>query len=177
MRKSEELRDKIKAETKRIWLQEPDELKIQRLGLLINQAGSYDQYFGTWDFANGMMRDLSMYTMYPMLKLFISGKFSLDQMKQMYTEILPVYTEYLRYSGYPTLCKYCREFRSIMDTIETEEEFLEVYKALLMYCNKLAAWVYHYAPWEMMVSFKQKNLEWVNEAKRLIESQKMEDLL
>lgn len=171
MRKSEELKAKIKAETKRIWLQEPDELKIQRLGLLVNHAGSNGQYFGTWDFANGMMRDLSMYTMYPMLRLFVSGQFSLEQMKSMYVEVLPVYTEYLRYSGYPTLCAYCREFRAIMDTIETEEEFIELYKSLLMYCNKLAAWVYHYAPWEMMVSFKQKDLAWVNEAKRLIESQ------
>jgi hypothetical protein len=174
MKQSELLKNKILEETKRIWLKEPDELKIQRMGLLINHAGSYDQYFGTWDFANGMMRDLSMYTMYPMLRLFVSGNFTLDQMKQMYTEILPVYTEYLRYSGYPTLCSYCREFRKIMVDIETEEEFLDVYKALLRYCNKLAAWVYHYAPWESMVSFKQKNEEWIKEAERLIDVQKEE---
>lgn len=171
MEKWMEFRDKISAETKRIWLQEPDELKIQRLGLLKNKAGSYGQYFGTWDFANGMMRDLSMYTMYPIFKLYISGKYSLDQMKDMYTQIIPVYTEYLRYSGYPTLSSYCREFRQLMPEIKDEEQFLEIYKALLMYSNKLAAWVYHYAPWEMGVVYRQKSEGWVEEASRLLKVQ------
>ena len=40
-----------------------------------------------------------------------------------------------------------------------------------MYCNKLTAWMYHYAPWEMAVSFRQKDEAWVNEAKRLLELQ------
>lgn len=166
------LHDDITNETKRIWLQEPDELKIQRLGLLKNKAGSYGQFFGTWDFANGMIRDLSMYTMYPILKLFITGHFTLGQMKEMYTQIVPVYTEYLRYSGYPTLSTYCRRFREeAMPEIYSEEHFIDVYKALLMYCNKLAAWAYHYAPWEMAVSFRQKNEAWVKEALRLLDIQ------
>lgn len=167
----QELKAKIEAETKRIWLEEPDEMKIQRMGLLKNKAGSYGQYFGTWEFANGMMRDLSMYTMYPMLRLFIGGNFSLDQMKEMYTTILPVYTEYLRYSGYPTLSTFCRAYRSAMDSIETQEDFIALFKALLGYCNKLAAWAYHYAPWEMAVSFRQKDEGWVEEARRLLDLQ------
>ena len=164
----QELKARIEAETERIWLTEPDEMKIQRMGLLKNKAGSYGQYFGTWDFANGMMRDLSMYTMYPMLRLFLGGSFSLPQMREMYTAILPVYTEYLRYSGYPTLSAFCREYRAVMDTIETPDEFIDLFKTLLCYCNKLAAWAYHYAPWEMAVSFRQKDASWIAEAQRLL---------
>ena len=108
-----ELREAIEVETQRIWLKEPDELKIQRLGLLKNHAGSYGQYFGTWDFANGMMRDLSMYVMYPIFRLYQSGDYSLEQMKDMYIAIVPVFTEYLRYSGYPTLSRFCHAFRDI----------------------------------------------------------------
>ena len=48
---------------------------------------------------------------------------------------------------------------------------MSVYKALLKYCNKLTAWVYHYAPWEMAVSFRQKDEEWVREAQRLLSVQ------
>lgn len=170
-----ELKAEIQAETKRIWLSEPDEMKIQRMGLLKNKAGSYGQYFGTWDFANGMMRDLSMYTMYPLLRMMMRGNFTLAHMKEIYTSVLPVYTEYLRYSGYPTLNKFCRSFRGVMDTIETEGDFIELYKALLMYCNKLAAWAYHYAPWEMAVSFRQKGPDWVGEAQRLLDAQNSEE--
>lgn len=171
-KKWELLKNEIEAEISRIWLEEPDEMKIQRLGLLQNHAGSYGQYFGTWEFANGMMRDLSMYTMYPMFRLMKKGSFTLEQMKELYCGIVPVYTEYLRYSGYPTLNRFCKAFRDSMDEIVTAEEFLEIYKTLLMYCNKLAAWVYHFAPWEMAVSFRQKDEKWVDEAKRLLELQK-----
>ena len=167
----QQLKERIDAETERIWLNEPDEMKIQRLGLLKNKAGSYGQYFGAWDFANGMIRDLSMYTMYPLLRLMVGGSFSLDQMKEIYQTVIPVYTEYLRYSGYPTLGGFCREFRACLDSIETKEDFISLYKSLLMYCNKLTAWMYHYAPWEMAVSFRQKDEAWVNEAKRLLELQ------
>lgn len=165
------LKDKITAETQRIWMQEPDELKIQRLGLLKNKAGSYGQYFGTWDFANGMMRDLSMYVMYPLLDLFRRATFSLDQMKELYMAIMPVFTDYLGYSGYPTLLSFCKEYRSLMGEITEKEDFISLFMTLLMYCNKLAAWVYHYAPWEMAVSFRQKNQEWVSEAQRLLDIQ------
>lgn len=165
------LKEEMEAETKRIWLDEPDEMKIQRMGLLKNKAGSYGQYFGTWEFANGMMRDLSMYTMYPMFRLMKTESFSLEQMKAMYCGIVPVYTEYLRYSGYPTLSRYCKRFRECMESIGTKEDFLTVYKTFLMYCNKLAAWVYHYAPWEMAVAFRQKDEAWVLEAKRLLDIQ------
>ena len=48
---------------------------------------------------------------------------------------------------------------------------MAAYRALLKYCNKLAAWVYHYAPWEMAVSFRQKDEEWVKEAQRLLDTQ------
>ena len=171
MEKWKELETAIEAETERIWLKEPDELKIQRLGLLKNKAGSYGQYFGTWDFANGMMRDLSMYVMYPIFKLWLTGNYSLDQMKEMYTGIVPVFTEYLRYSGYPTLSKFCHAFRDCFPDITSADEFMAVYRALLKYCNKLAAWVYHYAPWEMAVSFRQKDEEWVKEAQRLLDTQ------
>lgn len=170
------LKTKIEAETQRIWLTEPDEMKIQRMGLLKNKAGSYGQYFGTWDFANGMMRDLSMYTMYPMLRLFLNGNFSLAQMKEMYATIVPVYTEYLRYSGYPTLSAFCREYRASMDSIERSEDFIALFKTLLGYCNKLAAWVYHYAPWEMAVSFRQKDQTWVSEAQRLLDLQNQQSM-
>ena len=171
MAKWEELRDQINAETKRIWLQEPDELKIQRLGLLKNGAGAYKQYFGTWDFTNGMMRDLSMYVMYPIFKLWLTGNYSLEQMKEMYCGIMPVFTDYMRYSGYWTLDKFCHAFRDCMPDITTTEDFLELYKAMLKYCNKLSAWVYHYAPWEMAVSFRQKDEAWVKECQRLLDVQ------
>ena len=92
-------------------------------------------------------------------------------MKDMYIAIVPVFTEYLRYSGYPTLSRFCHAFRDIMPEITAKEDFLSVYKALLKYCNKLAAWVYHYAPWEMAVSFRQKDEEWVREAQRLLSVQ------
>ena len=60
------LKQEIEAETQRIWLEEPLDLKKLRLGIIDNEAGSYGQYFTTWDFANGMIppmysNDMGMY--------------------------------------------------------------------------------------------------------------------
>jgi len=163
----EDLRDRMLKETEKIWFEEPDELKELRLGVLKNKAGSYGQYFTTLDFANGMIRDFSMYTMYPILKLALNPRISLDQLKEIVMAFHPMYTDYLRYSGYITLDAFDREFIRIMDTFESKEEFVDCYKAFLKYANKLGAWSYHYYPWEIMVLFPQKSKDMVEELSRL----------
>jgi hypothetical protein len=163
----QDLRDRMLAETERIWFEEPDELKELRLGVLKNKAGSYDQYFTTIDFANGMIRDFSMYTMYPILKLALNPNIPLEQMKDIVKAFHPPYTDYLRYSGYITLDAFDREFISLMDTFESKDDFIDCYKAFLRYANKVAAWSYHYFPWEIMALYPQKTAEHVNELARL----------
>ena len=148
-----ELMDRIDRETERIWLTEPEELKALRLGLLKSKPGAYDQWWTALDFANGTIRDFSMYTMYPLLKSAMDGCMTLDQLKVLVKNMHPPVTDYLRYSNYLTLDAYDREFISLLDTFDTKEEFIEFYKTYVKYTNKLAAWSYHYMTWEVMALY------------------------
>lgn len=162
-----ELKEMMDAETKKIWAEEPDELKKIRMGYIENQAGSYGQYWTTWDFAKGMMRDYSMYTIYPMLKCALSPEFNLEQCKKMFLIFDPPYSEYLGYSGYRTLEKLAKRFKESLNLLETKEDFIEIITAFLKYANKYEAWCYHYFPWEIGLAFKQKTKEEIAELARL----------
>ena len=55
----DELVAELRAETDRIWLDEPEEIRAMRLGIFTSDAGSYGQYFSNMVFVNGDMRALS----------------------------------------------------------------------------------------------------------------------
>jgi len=147
------LQQQIDTETERIWRQEPEEHRKLRLGVIDNAAGSYGQYFTTWDFANGMIRDYSMYTLYPLLRLSLDASFSLEHLKKMFKVFDPQYTVYLGYSGFRTLEEFGRSFLEAMETMSTRDDFIALLTSLLKYANKLAAWSFHYFPWAIGALF------------------------
>ncbi len=149
------LKQQIDAETARIWKQEPLELKKIRLGIIDNQAGSYGQYFATWDFANSMIRDYSQYTLHPLLKLSQEADFSLDHCRRMFCAFDPQYTVYLGYSGYHTLNRFCREFEALLPQLESKEIFIDMLISLMKYANKLCQWSFHYFPHNLGGLFPQ----------------------
>lgn len=147
------LKAEIDAECARIWKEEPDELKKLRLGIIDNDAGSYGQYFTTWDFANGMIRDYSMYTLHPLLRIANDPAFELEQLKKLFRAFDPQYTVYLGYSGYLTLERFGRAFSEAMEGMKDKTQFIELLTSLLKYANKLAAWSFHYFPWGIGVLY------------------------
>lgn len=155
MKKWQQLEADIKAATAAMETEEPKELRDIRLGDVGNEAGSYGQFWTSLDFSNGMIRDFSMYTMYPILKLAYDDSYDLEQLKKAYMVFHPPYTEYLGYSGMREMQGFCRRFRECFDEFENKEDFIRVYRSFLLYTNKLAAWSYHYFPWEIGFSWKQ----------------------
>src|ERR1700758_1681466 len=93
-----ELTEALNARTAALMTKEPEEIHRFRSGTLENKAGSYGQYFGTWDIAHGMVRDYSMYTMYPMLQLAENSKLDHEQLRAVFEAFDPPYSNYLRYS-------------------------------------------------------------------------------
>ena len=91
------LKAEIDAETERIWLVEPEELKKIRLGIIENEAGSGGQYFTTWDFINGMARDYPCGTLYPMLQLAERPETTMDQLRVVWELFDAAYSPYMEY--------------------------------------------------------------------------------
>lgn len=159
MKKWEQLKADMDVAIAAMQEKEHEELYKIRNDEVGNDAGSYGQFWTSLDFTNGMIRDFSMYTMYPILKLAYKPEFDLEQLKSIYLVFHIPYTDYLGYSGLHELREFCRRFRDCFDEFQDKDEFIKIYRSFLLYTNKLAAWSFHYFPWEIGFTWKKKNEE------------------
>ncbi|HEY0208014.1 hypothetical protein [Acerihabitans sp.] len=141
------------AEAEKIQLEEPADLRAIRLGQ-VESTGTYGQYFTAWDFANGMLRDYIMYTMYPLLTL--TKTLSVQDFKTTLREFDVPYSSYLGVSGLYQLEEYAGILREAVDAAQTKEELQELLRAFLKYGNRLCAWSYHYFPWYLGMFYNRQ---------------------
>jgi hypothetical protein len=145
------LRD-ISVEITRISKEEPDENRKMRLGLLDDRAGCYGQYFGTWDIAHGMLRDCSMYAVYPLVRMARQPEMR-GMIGPLADELLATYTNYLGYSGFPHLEHFGDRMRALLK-VAADDDVERMLSAFLLYVNRLYCWAYHYFPWNLGEHFK-----------------------
>lgn len=127
--------------------QEPPEHKRVRTGKNPGM-GSCGQYFSTWEFVYSLLRDLSMYTLYPIAGICRDRDFSVRQLEKIYLAIDPTYTNLLGAYGMKKLRRFSEEFRKrIEEGRLTKEEFTYLIDALTVYTNMMAQWAYFYYPW------------------------------
>jgi len=139
-------------EAARIMTSEPEDLRRIRLGE-VPDTGSYGQYFTAWDFANGMLRDYVMYTLYPLLR--ISQAVEPSEVSLMFDELDPNYSAYLGYSGLTRLRDFATEVGTALRAADSRAMVQELLRALIMYGNRLCAWSYHYFPWHVGVFYRR----------------------
>lgn len=119
-----------------------------RTGQIESRAGSNDRYFMTIDFANGMLRDLACYTLYPLVRMARSGDVSPEHLRLSFAEFVPIYTGFLGYVGLRTLEGFVRDAKIVIETAEVDG-IAQVLSALCRYANRLNAWAHHYFPWNI----------------------------
>jgi hypothetical protein len=149
----------VQERTNAITTSEPHEIKAFRTGTLENKAGSYGQYFGTWDIAAGMMRDYSMYTYYPLVQIIEKEDISLIQFQFVLDSFDHPYSNYLRYSGFPEMGHLAFALREWLPKATSRAEAVRAVRAFCAYTNKLAAWSFHYFPWALGKQFTYTNPE------------------
>ncbi|CAD0217564.1 hypothetical protein AGRHK599_LOCUS5117 [Rhizobium rhizogenes] len=132
----------ITLSTKAILHIEPKELHDIRTGTFA--VGTNNQYFTNLDFVNGMLRDQSMYTWYPLLLTFQDERFTLEQCCALVHRFDYAYSNYLRYSGLQEMGAFAEAITKYLPTAGSRDEAVEAVKAFLGYLNRLAAWSFHY---------------------------------
>lgn len=137
----------------RFLLTEPEDLRNIRLGR-VESTGTYGQYFTAWDFANGMLRDYIMYTLYPLLTL--SKTLSVSDFSKTLNEFDVPYSSYLGVSGLYQLEEYAGMLRTAIAAAETKEEIQELLRAFIKYGNRLCAWSYQYFPWYLGMFYNRQ---------------------
>jgi hypothetical protein len=144
----------IRAEAGRIITEEPDEHRRIRLGRNAG-VGSYGQYFGSWEFTYSMLRDYSMYTLYPIARLARIDEMSIAHLTHVFQAIDPPYTNFLGFCGLRKLQGFAQTFRALLDRGScTRVDFARIIDALCLYTNMLSSWAYFYFPWGIGVLFR-----------------------
>lgn len=149
-----DLTQELEAATRSLATSEPKAIREFRTGTLDNQAGSYGQYFGTWDIAAGMVRDYSMYTWYPLVVLVEDRSIGLEHFCKVVRAFDPAYSNYLRYSGFPEMGKYAMTLLELLEKGPSRDQAIAAVRAFCAYTNKLAAWSFHYFPWGLGDRFR-----------------------
>ncbi len=127
--------------------EEPEELKRIRTGKN-SGMGSCGQYFSTWEFSYSLLRDFSMYTLYPIARLCRNEAFNIRQLEIIFNEIGPTYVNLLGSYGLKKFYSLIKKVRTMINNQRlTKEEFTVLIDAMCFYTNMLSQWSYFYYPW------------------------------
>jgi hypothetical protein len=145
----------VTAETQRIWLNEPEEVRKLRLGLVETGAGSKGQYFTTLVFANGEVRALGYLSLTTLEICAKDSEFDLPQLRKVAKSLLAVSGEYLGYSGFDKIWNYLSRLLALINEAESKAGFAEAISALRLYVNRMNGWVHFYFPWAVGGALRQ----------------------
>lgn len=137
----------LRHETEIIARREPEGHRLLRTGQLPNRPGTEGTYFGALEIAHGMLRDFTMYIIYPALVLHRQHQ-DPAQSRAMLKEMFPTILNYLGYSGFPELKRTGHQFLAAIDGMDAQDLDLSL-AAFLRFVNRLYAWAYHHFPWNI----------------------------
>ncbi len=141
------LKDRIDAATALAREAEPKGFRELRTGALHHRPGVGDRYFGALDIAHGMLRDLAMYVVYPMLLVHRDCK-DPAVTATMAQRMLPTLGNYLAFSGFDDLRPLTADLVAALKTATAEEQDA-LLVSYLAYLNALYAWAYFCFPWHV----------------------------
>ncbi len=142
----EELARILDEEREKLTLNEPDDSKRMRLGLMDPPAGAYNQYFTNHFFADAEIRGLGM-NMNTIDHCLRDDRFTMEQIRVIAGYMLPFSGEFLDYAGLRDTWKYLKEFIDMINSIDEKEDLRNVCRSLMIYLNYVHAWTHLMAPW------------------------------
>ncbi|MFC5827539.1 hypothetical protein [Nonomuraea insulae] len=142
-----QLATEVHAETKRIWLDPPQELLNLHQGRIPSGAGSYETVLTTLLFVNGETRPLG-YSCYGGLVRAALDGMPMPWLRQMTRQLAHTPAEFLGYCGLDRLWDFTQRLLSGLERINNHEDFIAIMGHMALYCNCLGGWNLHLFPWE-----------------------------
>jgi hypothetical protein len=98
-----------------------------------------------------MLRDFAYYGAFSLLRIARLDREA--KLSMLCDEMFEPYTNYLGFSGFPTLEKLSLQLRAVLreNDHDTSERCIS---AFVMYLNRLYAWAHHFFPWNLGDHFK-----------------------
>lgn len=129
---------------------EPPDITAIRTGQVAD-AGSFDQYFSVLDASNGLARDFTVNTLYPIYRVMTTH--SLSSVRDMYLVVAANYEFTLRFHGYVELAGFIAAVAERLETGADAEVTEQLLEALLRYGNRMYSWSHHIFPWYLVRFF------------------------
>jgi hypothetical protein len=150
-----ELEQKIEERTKAIWLDEPEDLRRIRSGVVDSGAGSYGQWFTTILFAQSEVRGLCFNAATNVLIIAEDESYTLDQLKKLARVSFTARTGFLNYVGMHELGELFNEYLDLLDSIDSRDAFVRLTRALRQYGVRLHLWSEYSFPWDVGLHLQQ----------------------
>lgn len=168
----------IEADIDRIWWEEPDEVKMSKLGIYPSGAGTDGQVFGNIFFLVADTQAMSWWTVDPAMKQAMNDPgFSLENLKSMWKDMTVHMAKLMGdvdapgcpapWLNLPKLSQFCNDVVEAFDTVHTKEEFKDLIWSWSNYVTCLNRWFFLVFPWHLGLMFPLVKEEDVKEMNRL----------
>lgn len=163
----------LKAETERIWIDEPYEITLIRNGVTLTGAGSHGQHFSVLVHLESFMMLLGPHVVYRILLLSTDPEFSLYALKQSTIGILlrPFdQFEFLGDLGLASTHRLGARYLAAVAEVDSREEYVELTGVFLSYFNRVYQWIHLVFPWSVGSQFPKRTVEQAESVLRAAEA-------
>ncbi len=143
---------------------EKEIIRLYKHQIVPSGMGTAGQAFTTMVFAQGDLRCLNSYGVLVLARLVLRPEFSLEQLKAIFMETVPLSAEFLYTCGFEKVWTYSKMAIEALNTCETKADFKELIDSLAFYLSVLNGWSLILFPWYIGEIFPQKKVEDVKEA-------------
>lgn len=160
----------IEEETKKVWLDEPLEIKRLRLGISEFDAGTDGQIFAVVLNLNGETRAFAVRVCFHLLKKIENPDMPLESLKLLAQNFLPNNAGTMHYLGLKKIKIFAEDVLAVLDQLQSKEEFKALIGALYAYANRMMFWIHEITPHGLGVFYPKWNRQTLEEIHKAIAS-------
>ncbi|TKI06953.1 cucumopine synthase-related protein [Martelella alba] len=149
----------IEQEIDRVWLEEPEEIRKIRWGVIDSGAGSGEQSFSVLVHLEAYLMLVGADVMYRFLKISQYEDMQLATLTRITREFLTAtfnVFEFMTDLGLTHMHQIGQMYSDALDTLESKEDYVELTGAMMTYVIRMHRWIHYIFPWNLGVAFPHR---------------------
>jgi hypothetical protein len=112
-----------------------------------NMGGLWNTAFTVMVFAEGDMRAMNAYMLFPMCRMIERDGITIEQIKMMFRETVPISAEFVGTCGLESIWTNVKMILGVLDSIDNKADLKELIEAFAAYQTNFHNWIHFYFPW------------------------------
>jgi hypothetical protein len=112
-----------------------------------NMGGLWNTAFTVMIFAEGDMRAMNAYMLFPLCRLSDHEEFTLDHLKTMFKDTVPLSAEFVATCGLESVWVNVKKVLAALDSIDNKADFKILIEAFTAFQTNYHNWIHFYFPW------------------------------